>query len=595
MTAPARAWMRRRRLLVAASCLLLPLLAQAQPSDRPRGAIDAERGVDARELSRSAGVWRHILLLAAATFASEDLTCITAGLLVRRGEVGALTAVAGCFLGIYAGDLGLWLLGRVLGRRVLGWRWVARRLSPARVAQFSGWFERRGMRLVIASRFMPGTRVPVYLAAGVAGVGAFRFMCWSLLAVGIWTPAMVLLVALVGRRVVLPLERLLGSSWVALAAGGLLLLAILRVCELAATETGRARLIAGVSRIWRWEFWPAWIFYLPLLPWIAWLAIRHRSITVPTAANPGIPHGGVVGESKFEILSRLPSEWIVPTALLAPGAPEARRAALLEAIARNGWDWPLILKPDAGQRGVGLKLVANVDAAIEYLARHPAATLVQTYHPGPREVGIFYYRLPKSPANTSAARGRVFSVTDKQFPVLVGDGRSTVRSLICRHPRFRMQTAAFFARMNGTLDMVLADGERRSLGIAGNHCQGTLFRDGGHLVTPALETVIDRIARSFEGFYFGRFDVRFADDDELRAGRGFRIVELNGVTSESTNIYDPTWPLWRAYGVLFRQWGLAFEIGARNRSAGVRVTPAGELWREARRYYRERRVDLLAD
>lgn len=109
---------------------------------------------------------------------------------------------------------------------------------------------------------------------------------------------------------------------------------------------------------------------------------------------------------------------------------------------------------------------------------------------------------------------------------------------------------------------MLADGERFPLAMAGNHRQGTLFRDGSHLLTPELEEVIDRVVQSFHGFHFGRFDVRYADPEEFKAGRGFAVVELNGATAESTNLYDPSWPVWRAYHTLFRQWALLFRIGA---------------------------------
>jgi hypothetical protein len=51
------------------------------------------------------------------------------------------------------------------------------------------------------------------------------------------------------------------------------------------------------------------------------------------------------------------------------------------------------------------------------------------------------------------------------------------------------------------------------------------------------------------------------------------------VTSESTDIYDPKNSLLAAYQVLFRQWRLAFEIGAANRRAGVRPTGVVELLR----------------
>ena len=54
---------------------------------------------------------------------------------------------------------------------------------------------------------------------------------------------------------------------------------------------------------------------------------------------------------------------------------------------------------------------------------------------------------------------------------------------------------------------------------------------------------------------------------------------MNGVTSEATNIYDPANSLWKAYGVLARQWRLAFEIGAANRARGTPVTPTFSLLR----------------
>ncbi|HVL13854.1 MAG TPA: hypothetical protein VM529_14895, partial [Gemmata sp.] len=73
------------------------------------------------------------------------------------------------------------------------------------------------------------------------------------------------------------------------------------------------------------------------------------------------------------------------------------------------------------------------------------------------------------------------------------------------------------------------------------------------------------------------------------------VVELNGATSESTNLYDPSWPLWRAYRTLFRQWALAFRVGAMNRARGHRPVGVLELLRLVRQYYRDRRVSLLSD
>ena len=122
-------------------------------------------------------------------------------------------------------------------------------------------------------------------------------------------------------------------------------------------------------------------------------------------------------------------------------------------------------------------------------------------------------------------------------------------------------------------------GKRLALTIAGNHAQGTLFKKGMHLWTPALERRIDDIARSYPGFFVGRFDVRYDDPEAFRDGRGLAIVELNGATAESTDIYDPDRSLADAYRQLFRQWTLVFAIGAANRAAGAPVTPMRRLMR----------------
>lgn len=314
------------------------------------------------------------------------------------------------------------------------------------------------------------------------------------------------------------------------------------------------------------------LFYAPVAIWVAWLALRHRGLATMTAANPGIADGGTVGESKHDILSRLPLDATIPSIVLSPGALDARLADLALQLADTMWRFPLVLKPDVGQRGLGVKLARSMDEAAEYLTRSTGRVLVQPYHEGPFEAGIFYYRMP------GWTRGRILSITDKHFPVIVGDGRSTVEDLIWKHPRYRMQAHTFLKRHLEARDRVLAPGERFQLAMAGNHAQGTTFRDGRHLLTPALERRIDEIARSFAGFYVGRFDVRYRDVESFRAGLDLAIVELNGATAESTDIYDPDGWLVSAYRQLFHQWSIVFHIGAANRAAGASVTSSRRLF-----------------
>jgi hypothetical protein len=122
-----------------------------------------------------------------------------------------------------------------------------------------------------------------------------------------------------------------------------------------------------------------------------------------------------------------------------------------------------------------------------------------------------------------------------------------------------------------------------------------LFRDGRHLLTPAIERRIDEIAQSHPGFFVGRFDIRYRDVEAFKAGIDLAIVELNGATAESTNIYDPDGSLIDAYRQLFRQWSIVFAIGAANRSAGAPVSSMRRLVELMRAHLMTRIAFALSD
>jgi membrane protein DedA with SNARE-associated domain len=506
-------------------------------------------------------------------------------LLIQEGVLGWWPGLLGCFVGIYVGDLGLWLLGRLAGRQLFERSWIA----PERLNTLGHWFEDRGWIAIIAARFLPGTRLPLYVAVGMLGRHGWRFALWTLLAALVWTPLLVGGVALIGPDIVAVFRDWLGIGWLALLATAGVLFVLLKSITLLSNRARRAKWMTNLAKIWHWEFWPTWLFYLPVVPWIGWLMLRYRSVTVWTAANPGIPHGGVVGESKFDILAQLPSAWIVPTALLPPATLDERVRLFNRIMATRAWTFPVILKPDVGQRGDGVKLARCLDDVRAYLAIQPSAVVVQTYHPGPFEAGVFYARIP------GESTGQIFSITDKRFPVLVGDGSSTIEELIWAHPRYCLQAEVFLTRHAKQKDRVLDEGELFRLALAGNHCQGTLFLDGAHLITPELKRRFDAIAQSFDGFFFGRFDVRYSDVDGFKCGEDLAIVELNGVTSESTNLYDPNRCLFSAYWILFRQWSLLFRIGDANQRRGHVATPLTTLARLIATHFFHQPASVLAD
>lgn len=141
--------------------------------------------------------------LALSTFASEDFASIAGGLLARDGHVHLLHAVIACAAGVYIGDLGLWWTGRVCGRRVLTWPWLRGRLNPRTLAALGERIDERLAAAVVVSRFVPGSRLPTYVAAGIWGQRPLAFAVWSLLAVMAWTPLLVVSTAYLGDAVVL--------------------------------------------------------------------------------------------------------------------------------------------------------------------------------------------------------------------------------------------------------------------------------------------------------------------------------------------------------------------------------------------------------
>jgi hypothetical protein len=350
--------------------------------------------------------------------------------------------------------------------------------------------------------------------------------------------------------------------------------------------SGATPLTARANRPVSWfEFWPGWLFYLPVVvQWIG-LGVRHRDFSLPTAANPQIVAGGLCGESKTSILDQVAGP---ARALLAPyccfSTDPTGRGDLAEAaraMAAAGIGFPLVAKPDVGCNGTGVRVVADQAALAAYLAAFPrqAGVVLQALVEHPGEAGIFYVREP------GEARGRITSITLKSAPEVVGDGRSSLRELILRDPRLKRMTHMFFPRLHDRLGEVPNSGQPVQLTFVGNHCKGSTFRDGREHATAELNECIERLARSLPDFYFGRFDLRFRSPAELRRGTGFSVIEINGVGSEATHIWDPRMRLSQAYATQFEHYRAAFHIGAHNRRVGAKSTGLRELfclWRRQR-------------
>lgn len=340
------------------------------------------------------------------------------------------------------------------------------------------------------------------------------------------------------------------------------------------------------------EFWPMWAFYPPVVLYVLWLMLRYRGILLPTVANPSFPGGGFVGESKAEILQLAlhhASEWVAPFVVVDRPAPDNKDGCApslddevtraLQSLQQAGIALPVVAKPDLGCRGAGVQLVRTSDKLRSYLQAFPrgARLLLQAYVPFEGEAGIFYCRRP------GQDKGRIISITLKYFPHVHGDGRRTLRQLILDDPRAGRLAHLYLGRHAARLDDIPVQGEAIRLAFAGSHSRGAIFRNGNALVTPAMEARFDAISKSIPEFYFGRFDIRFADFAQVQAGLAFTIVEANGAGAESTHIWDRRTTLVQAWADLMRQYRLLFQIGRANRDRGYRPLSLSEFRRWHRR------------
>jgi hypothetical protein len=119
------------------------------------------------------------------------------------------------------------------------------------------------------------------------------------------------------------------------------------------------------------------------------------------------------------------------------------------------------------------------------------------------------------------------------------------------------------------LNEVLPAGVEKELVPYGNHARGAKFLDDSHLADETFVRNMDAVCRQVNGFYYGRLDVRYNTWEELRQGKNFSIIEVNGAGSEPTHIYDPSHSIFFAWKEIIRHWIILWRISRMNHKKGI--------------------------
>lgn len=562
--------------------------------DTVTAALDGLAAIDV-------GWFTHIISLIALPFAHEDLAIVLGGYIVVNNLMPIGIVVSCIYFGMVVSDFALYGVG--FGARRLPW---LRQLAvDGNIHRFSDVMKRNVFAIVTLCRLVPGVVFVAFIACGWSRVPFSRFVVASVVVSAFYLPLMLYLVITFGDA----LDDHAGIwAWpilfTALAAVGLLRQRVLAMREAITVPaavpqpaaqahalrdgfSGLPTLPVSGRRLAAAERIPPLLFYAPLVfNWLA-LGIRHRSLTLPTCANPAIPTGGMWGESKSDILMDVSGDARKFVAAFVAVRRRSDASALsydvenaVALLAEHGLDFPVIAKPDIGWHGYGVRLIANADGLADYLAHYPPGEqiILQRFVPHACEAAVLYARLP------SKASGRVLSLALRYFPHVIGDGHTTVRALIGRDVRTRWKAALHLgddASHRGpdgaALDRVPGAGEIVRIALIGNQRAGALYRDGLRFVTRALDRRIDEIARSMTEFHYGRFDLRFESLDQLGRGEDFSIVEINGIGGEAICAWDPELKVREVYRRFVDQQRILFMIGALNRARGFVPETAREF------------------
>ena len=260
-------------------------------------------------------------------------------------------------------------------------------------------------------------------------------------------------------------------------------------------------------------------------------------------------------KSKCKIFQLIPQKYLPKTVLISENDGEQQLDVLLQ---ENRFQFPLIAKPDLGARGWNVERLHTREDLLAYRKRMPVDFILQDFVDYPVELSVFYFREP------GEAKGKISSVTMKELLSVTGDGTSTLQQLVEQKPRAFLQIEVLRQAWKNTWESIVPENEKIELVPYGNHCRGAMFINFNEHIGPELEAVFDEISHQIEGFYYGRYDLRCTSMADLKAGRNFKILELNGVSAEPGHIYHPGFSFWEAQKVIFHHINKIFRISVDN-------------------------------
>ena len=282
------------------------------------------------------------------------------------------------------------------------------------------------------------------------------------------------------------------------------------------------------------------MFELPFYLYLGWQCLkRGLSIKTLAKANYALDHGEIGLSSKFDSQMAFNQDYFMPTELIEDSLNvDEKKERIRKFIEAH--NFPVVLKSNLGSVGKGivkLEMDSDVD---KHTPRLLGGYIIQKYTSNPYECGVFFVRV--------GGQAKITGINQKHFPTIVGNGVDSIDVLAKNHYRYSAHWNLFLQDFDTSV--VLAQGEEKQLSFIGSHTLGCKFTDDSHLNTPELEAAMFKFFESQPGFNFGRVDVKCADQAAFQRGE-FVVIEVNGVASLPTHMFDPKFSVWHAYRIFF--------------------------------------------
>jgi hypothetical protein len=311
------------------------------------------------------------------------------------------------------------------------------------------------------------------------------------------------------------------------------------------------------KRLTQWEYWPMWTIYGPLGLYYFYISARSGGLGFFTRTNPKMPTGGMGLMDKEDMYNMLPSNTFPTTTYFNS---ETHFSSIQTWISTYSIDFPVVVKPAKGCRGRGVEFIHSENELQDFILKCSEKMVLQSMIPYSNEVGIFYVKMPNE------SKGRITGIVEKKGIQIVGNGVHSIKELVQQSERYALHLVHLEKDHSLDLNEILPDGNTKEISSIGNHARGATFYDVSFRNNSKLESVIETVSKQIDGFYYGRFDIKFNSWEELENGNAFSIVELNGANSEPTHVYDPQHSYFFALSEFKRHWKMMAQISRSNKN-----------------------------